>query len=170
VATPIEAKKVTLTFPSGTKINGGALAKCTNPPACPAKSRLGTGAATVILASGVKLALTDIGIYNRSGGMVIVINTGVPGLPPVVLKPGLSGLKLTLSLPHLAFPVPGGGSISAVLASLSIASNKIGTGKKAYLTTPSSCAKGGGWTFSAPREGSMSRVSSSLHGGVALIL
>jgi hypothetical protein len=139
-AQAVSAKKVTLTFPAGTKINTGALAKCTNPSSCPAKSKLGTGTATVILGTAqLPLGATA---YNRAGGIALVVMDPTNPTQPIVLKPVLVGNKLILNIPTLTK-----GPFTLILADLSVTVQKIGSGSKAYMRTPATCAKGGTWTF-----------------------
>lgn len=159
--TPDRAKKVTLTFPSGTKINSGALAKCTNASACSPKSKVGSGKATAIVGTA-HLPLAAIA-YNRSGGMVLVIGNPLDPAKPFVLQPrfvGSNPIKLILDLPAIK-----AGQFTAVISELSVVVNKIGTGKKAYVKTPSSCPKGGAWKFTGKfefvNEGSQTLTSKS---------
>lgn len=136
---PTPAKRVVLTFPSGTRINSAALPKCTSPPNCPASSQLGTGKAKVFIGT-VALPL-DAKVYNRSGGLVLVINAPTG---PVVLKPQFSGLKLILD-----FPVLKVGETRAIVSEVSVTTGKIGSGARAYTTTPKACPAGHAWTFKA---------------------
>lgn len=133
-----QAKTVTLTFPPGTKINTGALPKCFNTSACPAKSKIGSGQATVMLAmSPIRLPVTA---YNRAHGMALAIKSSLGA--PVVLAPTLSQGKLTITIPSLQV-----GDAPLVLTDLKLTISKIGTGSKAYVKTPPSCPKQGAWTF-----------------------
>lgn len=144
---PVSAKTVTLAFPAGTKINPNAIPKCSMPPSCGAQSKLGSGSA-VMLVSGVPITLSGVSVYNTSGGLAVVVSTGLPGVPPAALQIARSGLKLTLALPPgFPVPVPGGGTVTGVLSSLSLSMGKAGTPKKPYVKTPSTCPKGNAWTF-----------------------
>ena len=134
---PTPAKKVTLTFPSGTRINSGALPKCTNAPHCPPSSLLGTGKATVLL--GTSSLPLSANVYNRAGGLAIVILN-----PVVVLKPRLVGLKLILDIPVLKV-----GTTRAILTKLSVTVRTVGRGARAYTTTPRTCPAAKAWTFKA---------------------
>ena len=137
---PTPAKRVVLTFPAGTKINAGALPKCTNANNCPASSQLGTGKAKVFLGS-VGLPF-DAKVYNRTGGLLVVINNPTDPAHPVVLKPRLVGLKLILDFPKLTV-----GGTRAIVAEVSVTTNKVGSGARAYTTTPKSCPSNHAWTF-----------------------
>lgn len=144
---PVAAKSVTLTFPAGTKINSAAIPRCAQPPSCPAKSKLGSGSA-VMLVAGVPITLSGVSVYNTSGGLTVVVDSGLPGVPPAALPIARSGLKLTLNLPPgFPVPVPGAGTVTGLLFSLSITTGKQGTANKPYLKTPSTCPKGNAWTF-----------------------
>jgi hypothetical protein len=136
VATAV--RTVTLTLPAGAKINNGAVAKCVNPPSCPAKSKVGSGSATSNVAGNA--VPTSVVAYNRAGGLVLVIAN--PLGAPIVLQPSLAGGKLTLTLPDLSF-----GVVKIVVTDLSLTINKIGSGKKAFTTTPRTCPKSHAWLF-----------------------
>ena len=132
-----QAKSVTLTFPAGTVINTKAVARCTGASSCPAASKVGAGTATVRVAGAAAgLAATA---YNRAGGMVIIIPAPIGS---VVLRPTLSGRKLSITIPSLKVA----GS-AVTLVSLKLDINAIGSGTKAYLRTPASCPKAKVWTF-----------------------
>ncbi len=131
---PVQAKTVTLTFPAGTKIDTGALAKCSNPPACPTASKIGSGKANVGLA-------VDVTAYNRAGGMALIVSNPVG--PAVILTPKLKGTKLTLQIPSLTF-----NGQTLVLSKLTLNIRKAGTAKRPYIRTPATCPAGG-WQFTA---------------------
>lgn len=139
-ASPVQAKRVTLTFPAGTKIDPGALPKCTTVKACPAKSKIGTGKATVLLGTAPnKLPVTA---YNRAGGMVLSVAS--PLGTPVILQPVLKGTTLTIEVPLLKYS-----GVSLVLTQLSLDVKKLGTAKRPYVRTPKVCPSTGSWTFGA---------------------
>jgi hypothetical protein len=138
-AGPVQADSVTLTFPAGTKINTAALKRCTNPSSCPIASRIGSGTATASVA-GTALPALSVAAYNRATGMVLVVSDP---LGPVVLKPSLTGRTLNVALPALSV---GGQPIT--ITSLRLTVSKIGSGGKAYITTPKTCPASGGWMFS----------------------
>lgn len=67
----VQAKTVKIIFPAGTKLNTAALARCTKVTACPAKTKIGTGKATVMVnATPITIAVTA---YNKAGGMVLSV-------------------------------------------------------------------------------------------------
>jgi hypothetical protein len=134
----VQASSVTLTFPTGTKINTAALKRCTNAPSCPKASSIGAGTATVSVA-GMSLQL-PVTAYNRGSGMVLVVSDP---LGPVVLKPSLTGRTLTLTLPTLSL-----GGVPVTVTALKLTVSKIVSGRKAYITTPKTCPPSGAWTFS----------------------
>lgn len=143
--TPTSAKRVTLTFPPGTKINPDALPKCSKPPKCPKASKVGTGTATVMLgAAALPLSSTA---YNRKGGLVLVVDDPTDPTHPIVLKPAIRGEKLVLDVPPLKK-----GGLTLVLKGVTLATDQIGKGAKAYVRTPPVCAKGGAWTFKGKFE------------------
>lgn len=138
--TPTAAKTVTLMFPTGTKIDTGVVPRCVKPTACPAKTKIGSGQATAVFSTlANKLAVTA---YNRAGGMVLSITN--PLGAPVILKPTIVGRKLTLTIPSLSF-----NGTPIIVSALSLNISKLGTTKKPYVKTPTSCPKSGAWKFSA---------------------
>lgn len=128
-AAPVQAKTVTLTFPAGTKIDTGAVKS---------GAEVGSGKATVLV-GGVTAMSLDVTASNRKGGMTLsVVN---PLGHPIVLKPGLSGGKLTLLIPK--FNVAGQ---TIILSKLSLSISKAGSAKRPYARTPKKCPAGG-WKF-----------------------
>ncbi len=137
---PVPARKLTLTFPAGTRINTATLARCRNAASCPDKSRLGAGKAVVILL-GDRYTL-PVTAYNRAGGMVLnVVN---PLGSEIVLEPVLSRNALSISLPNLSVM-----SRPIVLSELALVIRPHGSGSTAYATTPKACSSSHAWTFKA---------------------
>jgi hypothetical protein len=139
-APPVQAKRVVLTFPAGTRVNTGAVSRCVNASKCPAKSQIGSGQAVVLL--GTAPQKLSVAAYNRAGGMVLAISN--PLGAPVILKPTLSGSTLTLQIPSLRY-----GAVAILLTRLSLNIKQQGVGPKAYVRTPAACPKAGAWTFGA---------------------
>ena len=128
-AAPVQAKTVTLAFPAGTKIDTGAVKS---------GAEVGSGKATVLIGGLAPMSL-DVTASNRKGGMTLSVSN--PLGTPIVLKPGLSGGKLTLIIPK--FSVSGQ---TIVLSKLALSISKAGTAKRPYARTPKSCPAGG-WKF-----------------------
>jgi len=152
---PSPARQVTLTFPSGTKVNTKAVPACSasdtqlaqlGPAACPAKTKVGSGSGKVITPL-VTLPLVDAKVtaFNRKGGMILLVQPTVSN--PVILRPTLAGGKLKISVPQVCLVGTGPDCGEAVLADFTLSLKKI-TSKKTgtYLTTPRKCPAGG-WVF-----------------------
>ena len=137
---PVQVRKVTLTFPAGTKIDTSAVARCVKAETCPAASQIGSGTATVKFSTTSTTIKAKV--YNRAGGLFLVFTT--PFGTTVVLNPTLKAGQLTLSVPPLKV-----GQLKLVLASMSLTINKLGSRAHPYARTPSSCPKSGAWTFRA---------------------
>lgn len=137
---PAQVRKVTLTFPAGTKIDTNAVARCVKASSCPAGSQIGSGTA-IVQFSTTRTPITAK-VYNRAGGLFIVFKT--PIQTTVVLTPTLKGGQLTLTVPPLSI-----GTVKLTLTSMSLTIKKLGSAAHPYARTPSSCPKSGAWTFRA---------------------
>jgi hypothetical protein len=137
---PAQVRKVTLTFPPGTKIDTSAVTRCVKVDACPAASQIGSGTATVKFSN--QHSTIPAKVYNRAGGLFLVFTT--PFGTTVVLKPALKAGQLILTVPPLTL-----GTIKLTLSSMSLTIKKAGAASHPYARTPSSCPNSGKWTFKA---------------------
>jgi len=135
---PRALKTLTITLPSATKFNfkSKALKLCTaseteikgtGGAACPAKSKLGTGAAQANGFPAIALLQLNATAYAGNGNIIIVLR-GSTGLV-LVLHGVVSANKVTTSLPPLALA-----GVPLVVTGLTLNVNKIGSGKTAFIT------------------------------------
>lgn len=134
--------QITVTFPSGTKFDTAAVARCTasdqeiqdNPggvaAACPAASKIGTGKGTAYLGDAPDPLVFDLGIYNRKGGMILDIMLG--GKTAFFAAPSIAGRKLTIPLSQTP-------SLNARITAFEFSVAKKGKARKPYLRTPATC-------------------------------
>jgi hypothetical protein len=162
------ARKVTVVFPAGTKINSKAVAQCkatdqqiqnTNGSACPSKSKIGTGKAEAITGLGAPIdpVPENITAYNVPKGIAFLLTPANPvgqtaafrgkfsGAGVANVRGAASGPKLVTTVPK--FPIPGGGEAKLTKFDLNV--KKSGTTAKPYATTPKTCPKSGKWGLSA---------------------
>ena len=137
---------ITLVLPPGTKVNGGAVPLCpgdsatmANTPggaekACPADSQVGAGLAEVML--GDNKTKLDITAWNQQAGPTLELS--INGKPAFTTPGKVSGNRITWSL-GLAE------RLQAKTESFGLGFDKLGTAKKPYLRTPSSCPSGKRW-------------------------
>lgn len=161
------ARTVIVAFPPGTRINTKAVPRCKasqqqlqgNPSACPAGSKIGTGAAKAITGLGAPVDPVgeNVTAYNTAKGMYFLLTPQSPVGQTAVLtarwsgagassaRSSASGPKLTTVVP--SFPIPGGGE--AALTQFDLKVKPRGKGKKAFALTPRTCPKSGKWSLTA---------------------
>jgi hypothetical protein len=126
-ATPKQPKTVTLTFPSGMKLD---------PFSIGATAKIGSGTATFI-----GTPARTVTVYNRRPtGMTLVISNPVGMSVTMNGQYAHMGGQLVLTIPKFRIP-------PAVLSGLSL-SIKAGSTKQPFMRTPTKCPAGG-WKFSA---------------------
>jgi len=153
---------ITLVLPTGTKLNGKAVALCpgdggtaADDPggaehACPPGSKVGSGTAHVLL--GDADTTFDITAWNQATGPMLQLS--VNGTPAYTTDAEIKGNRIVYALPLAD-------QIQAKTKSFMVMFDKVGTKAKPYLRTPSSCPKGrwkggleanisGGGTISLP--------------------
>jgi hypothetical protein len=146
---PKAATKVVLTFPAGTTFNLATplVARCTLSDAqlraqfgrsCPAKSRIGTGAAVANAAPTVSTVNSRVTAFV--GGTRTIILVVKPTLAAfasqiVVLRATVSGSRLTIPVPRVVIgKAPGFPGVKVVLVSLKLHVPALGTGHHALIT------------------------------------
>lgn len=159
-AKPDPATKVVIAFQSGTKFNNKAVPQCNlskdqveaDPEgACPSNTKVGTGSASANAAPVLQTAVGErVTAFNKKGGIWFALSpTGSIG-QKLALEGKLSGSKLTTTVPVLPIipgaPVTPDNTVSLTEFILNIP--KKGSGKKAFITSPTKC-KGGKWTNKA---------------------
>lgn len=154
---PRAARKVTITFPRGTKFDTRVLPVCTREKlseegsaGCPRKSKVGSGSDEGVtgLSSIDPVAMT-IEAFNARNAILFYVRGS--GAVPVklVLEGKLRGNRLAVNVPKLPQFTPFGEAILTKFAvEIDRASKGRGSRKRHYATTPSSCPKGS-WTTTA---------------------
>jgi hypothetical protein len=125
---------VTVALPAGLTLNSSRIPLCATVPTCEPATQVGSGNATVTY-NGYVIPLS-FEIFNRSGGLGIVINN--PNGTPVTVLPTLSGSTLTIPYPDGMYK-----GLPIVVDKLSMTFNQTGSGAGAYIRTPSTCPKAG---------------------------
>jgi hypothetical protein len=134
--------QIAISFPAGTRIDTGAVTRCTaseeevsnNPDgvagACPAKSKIGTGKGTAYLGDNPDPIVFDLGLYNRKGGAIvdIMLNGKTAFTSPATIQ----GRKMTISLSLTP-------SLNARITGFELSVPKAGTKRKPYVRTPGTC-------------------------------
>jgi hypothetical protein len=139
LASAQQPTSATVTLPAGTRLNLKSVRTCSAPPACDPSSQVGTGTASVHYQQyTIPLAFS---IFNRPGGLAVII--AVPNGTPVVISPTWSGTTLTIPYPNGTYK-----GIPIQTTKISLTFDQLGSGRNAYLRTPSKCPKGG-WTSTA---------------------
>jgi hypothetical protein len=124
----VQPRTVTLTFPTGTKIDGGAVTR---------GAKVGSGTAVFGASTPARPVIAyDAGLT----GITLVIPNSVGVSYSLNAKYTDMGRELVIRIPTFRIP-------PAVLTGLSL-TIKGGSAKRPYLKTPSSCPTGG-WKFSA---------------------
>jgi hypothetical protein len=137
-AKPQALKVLTVTFPANTRFNfkSKALAQCnasdveikaTGGAVCPAKSRLGSGAATANGAPVLPAIPETVTAFAGKGEVLLLLVPKVAGSTSV-LHGKVAGNRLTVELPVLAV-----GPVSIVLTELQLAVKAIGKGSTTFL-------------------------------------
>ena len=137
---PPVVRRLVITLPKGTKIDTKALARCSATvekvtadglSACPSKTRLGTGTASVFAGSGNVDA--KVTLFNRKGGFLFVLTTGDTVLRALVAS--AKGRTIDATLPRVDL----GNGKEASLVRLQVYVPKHNKGKRTYLRTPRKC-------------------------------
>ncbi len=132
---PRIAKMLTVTFPTGTKFNIGAVKGCTltddqiikQGKNCPANTQVGSGNSVAIaypLTSPIKGAVKAYA--HGAKEMILVVKVTNPAPVTLVIHETASGNKLTIPIPTPKF-----GSLQVILTSLTLNVPSHGSGKKA---------------------------------------
>jgi predicted Zn-ribbon and HTH transcriptional regulator len=153
---PSPTRRLTITFPKGTKINQKAAPFCKqlqedepNGNVCPKKTKIGDGHAEARLKfNGTAPIPATVTAYNRKKGLWLYIVPQAPGQAPIVLKPKFKGLRLITNVPPLCVLNDCATNGEAVLTEFDLTTKAIKKHKKVFLTTPAKCTKAG-WTFKA---------------------
>jgi hypothetical protein len=134
---------ITLVLPPGTRVDGKAVPVCPGDSdsvsqdpdgakhACPAESQVGAGTAHVLL--GDADTTFDATAWNMATGPMLELT--VNGTPAYLVDSQVKGNKIT-------FPLSLAEQINARTVSFELTFGKLGTAKKPYVRTPSSCPKG----------------------------
>ncbi len=146
--------KLVFTLQKGTKINTSVVPACSKtkldaqgPTACPSKSKVGSGSATVITGlpalDPVKETVT---LFAKKGGLLAYLQ----GAQNLTIELSAKGNKLSTKVPQVCLP---GGTPAdnckngeAVLTILTTKIKAKKTSKGAFTTTPRSCPKSHKWT------------------------
>lgn len=142
------AVRQVVTLPLGTRLRLGALPQCTASDAdiaargaeaaCPARTRVGTGAADGLL--GAMPVHFDIGVYAVRGALVLAAERGGQPLKQS-FRGTASGRRLTFVVPTL------NGTLAPTLFSFSLPA------RKGVLRTPATCPASGSWTTTTAFQG-----------------
>ena len=137
---------ITLVLPPGTKLNGNAVTLCPGDSAsvsnteggakeaCPEDSQVGAGIAEVFL--GDNKTELDITAWNQQTGPLLELS--INGQPAFTTPGQVKGNKIT-------WPLGLAEQLQAKTVSFGLGFDKLGTPKKPYLRTPSSCPKNKKW-------------------------
>lgn len=134
LVTPQQPLSATVALPAGTLLNLGSVPTCAAPPACDPTTQVGTGTASVHY-STFTIPLNLL-VFNTKGGVAIVIEN--PNGTPLVVNPTWSGTSLTIPYPTSTYK-----GVPILVSKIVLTFNKLGSGRLAYLRTPSTCPKGG---------------------------
>jgi hypothetical protein len=112
---PKAAKKLVVTFPSGTKFNLGKISPCKlsdaqirSGKACPSGSQVGTGSATALVwPLALKVSGSVKAYVSSSKSMVVVVTVTSPKKQIIVIHENVSGAQLTIPVPKVPPPLPG---------------------------------------------------------------
>jgi hypothetical protein len=139
IASPQQPSTVTVTLPTGARLNANALPVCNAAPACEPNTQVGTGVATVSYtnSSGQNYVIPlNFAMYNRTGGLAVVITN--PNGTPVVVLPTWSGTTLTIPYPSGQYK-----GLPIAVLKLAMTFNETGKGSAGYIHNPSTCPRGG---------------------------
>jgi hypothetical protein len=136
---PKAAKQLTITFPSGTKFNLGAVKRCTlsdkqltdvKVTKCPSATQIGSGSATANAAPlpGLSALKLSVGAYVRDS-RTMLLQVITKGVPPVLIKSTVSGTKLKIPIPQQKV-----NGIAVVLTALKLNVGAHGSGSHALIT------------------------------------
>ena len=142
------ANRVIVNFQRGTKFDTGVPARCSKAKlteegvdGCPRRSIVGTGRAEAISGlSSIDPIVEEITAVNTRNGILFYLT----GLQTLTLEGKLRGSRLTVNVPPL--PIPGNPK-GAVLTKFELKIKRIRRGRRAYVTTPSTCNRR--WTVRA---------------------
>ncbi|MHB1833694.1 MAG: hypothetical protein ACYCXW_01885 [Solirubrobacteraceae bacterium] len=139
---PRAAKRVTVTFPSGTKFNLALKANCTISDSqvaagktCPASSKIGTGSAAAKAYPLPQTFTGGVGAYVAGKTKMLLI-ASVKGQKPLAIHVKVQSSKLIIAVPS---PVVLG--FKVILTGLRLNVPKSGTGKHALITA-GKCTQG----------------------------
>ena len=137
---PPVVRRLVITLPKGAKIDTKALARCSASvaqvtadglSACPAKTRLGTGTASVFAGSGNIAA--KVTLFNRKNGFLLALTTGDTVIR--AFTGTAKGRTIDATLPQVDL----GGGKEASLVRLQLTVKKHTKGKRTFLRTPPTC-------------------------------
>jgi hypothetical protein len=115
--------------------------------ACPPGSKVGTG--FIRIDTGFpqpnRFLEVDVTFFNNAD-QLIFLNTSRANGARVVARGTIQGGRLTSNAPPLPGTPPDGGAIDVVQTRLEKISREIGGVPRGYITTPTVCPPGGGWT------------------------
>jgi hypothetical protein len=112
---PKAAKKLVVTFPSGTKFNLSKTTACKLSDsqvkagkACPKASQVGTGSANAIVwPLAINVSGSVKAYVSGSKSMIVVVAVTKPAPETLVIHETVSGSKLTIPVPAVPPPLPG---------------------------------------------------------------
>jgi hypothetical protein len=143
----------TVTLPAGTVLNRKAVGDCSAPPACDPSTQVGTGTASAQYQQyTIPLSFA---MFNTSTGVAVIID--VPNGSPKIFTPTWSGNSLAIPYPNGTYK-----GQPIVTTKISLAFNKIGSGRKAFIRTPSTCPKAG-WASTASLQFSATGTTTPLN-------
>lgn len=144
LVSPSQPTSVAVAVPAGVRLNLRSVPLCAAPPACDPSTQVGAGTASVHYSQYV--IPLNFSVFNIAGGLAVVISN--PQGSPVVVKPTWSGGVLTIPYPNGYYK-----GVAIQVAQISLTFYKLGTGRNAFLRTPTRCTKAG-WpstgTFTFP--------------------
>lgn len=149
-AQPPPARGETLVFPRGTRFDLTGGPNCTASDeeivrdglgACPKRSRVGSGEASVHLGAAGNLDL-KVYEYLARPGFAYVFTTDSGSVLRVV-RSTVQGNRLTITIPRSAPP----GGYEPAVTRFSLTTRRAGARKRPLLRTPPRCPQSGRWTF-----------------------